>query len=377
MNVDSANIALVHDWLNQRGGAENVLEQLVDLFGRPPVYTSMYAADVMPADYEKWDIRTGFVQHLPGVTAHHQRYLPLYPAAFARTDLSSYDLVISNKSGFCHGVKTVSSKQRAIHVCYCLTPTRFLWLYDQYRAREEIGGIVNLALQPLLATLRRWDRQAARRVDHFVAISRVVQERIRTIYDRDSTVIHPPVDTSYFRPDPTPRPRDYYLIVSRLIPYKRIDLAIDAFRELPQERLVVVGEGRDAAVLQARSTSNVSFLGRQSRARILELLHGCKAFIFPGLEDFGIAPVEAMSAGRPVIAFGGGGALDTVPPGSCGEFFAEQTSASLLSVLQSFDPAAYAPAACRLQAECFDTAAFRRKLKNFVQQALDAGKRLG
>ena len=180
--MTTQRIALVHDWLNQMGGAENVLEELVDLFPGTPVYTSIYDQARMPATYRAWDIRTTFMQRLPGVTTHHQNYLPLYPLAFGRTDLSGYDLVLSNKSGFCHGVRTAQVGQRATHVCYCLTPTRYLWLYDQYRARERIGGVTSAALQPVLAWLRRWDLAAAQRVDHFIAISSEVQQRIRTIY---------------------------------------------------------------------------------------------------------------------------------------------------------------------------------------------------
>ncbi len=319
-----ARVALVHDWLNQLGGAENVLEELVALFPGAPVYTSIYAPDQMPASYRAWDIRTSFMQHLPTVAAHHQLYLPLYPAAFARFEVTGVDLVLSNKSGFCHGIGLGEPRPR--HVCYCLTPTRFLWLYDQYSERENIGGALNAALQPLLEVLRRWDYAAAQRVDHFIAISHTVQERIQRIYGRESVVIHPPVDTRYFAPDPTVAVDDYYLLVSRLIPYKRIDLAVEAMRSLPQEKLLVVGDGRDLTALQAAAGPNVHFLGRQSRHQIRELLRGCKAFLFPGLEDFGIAPVEAMSVGRPVVAFGGGGALDTVIPGVTGELFAEQTA---------------------------------------------------
>lgn len=368
--VAGARIALVHDWLNQLGGAENVLEELVDLLPDSPVYTSMYAPERMPDFYRDWPIRTSFMQRLPGVTSHHQAYLPVYPAAFQRMDLSDYDLVLSNKSGFCHGVTTERGGRKAVHVCYCLTPTRFLWLYDQYREREQIGGLTNAAIQPMLAALRRWDWAAAQRVDHFIAISDAVQTRIRDIYGRESAVIHPPVDVDYFTPDPSTRVGDYYLIVSRLIPYKRIDLAVDAFRHLPDERLVVVGDGRDLASLQAAASDNVTFLGRQSRERIRELLRGCKAFIFPGLEDFGIAPVEAMSAGRPVIAYAGGGALDTVAPGVSGELFSQQRAESLLGALQSFDADAYDPAACRRQAERFSTENFRSKLIAYLEQYL-------
>ena len=366
-------VALVHDWLNQMGGAENVLEELVSLMPGAPIYTSIYAPERMPDAYRQWDIRTSFMQRLPGVATHHQRYLPLYPLAFSRFRLSDYDLVLSNKSGFCHGIGLGSP--RPLHVCYCLTPTRFLWLYEQYREREQIGGATNALLQPMLAMLRRWDYDAAKNVDHFIAISRTVQERIQRIYHRESVVIHPPVDTSYFTPDPSTPVGDYYLIVSRLIPYKRIDLAVQAFRQLPDQKLVVVGGGRDLDTLRASAGPNVTFLCHQPRAHIRELLRGCKAFLFPGLEDFGIAPVEAMSVGRPVIAFGGGGALDTVAPGISGEHFAEQTAESLAALLATFDPTHYDPSACQAQAARFSSSAFRTKLTTYLDQLLaSAGK---
>lgn len=389
MNLQQARVALVHDWLNQMGGAENVLEELVALFPAAPVYTSMYAPQQMPDAYRHWAIHTSFMQWLPGVTTHHQAYLPLYPLAFTQMNLSAYDLVLSNKSGFCHGVQVRNgahgsgkakdeqrhqqpkrNSQQAVHVCYCLTPTRFLWLYDHYREREAISSGLHAVLQPILRLLRRWDWQAAQRVDHFIAISTTVQKRIQSIYGRDSVVIHPPVDTTYFAPDPTVPVGDYYLIVSRLIPYKRIDVAINAFNQLPDQKLLIVGEGRDQSALETQAGPNIHFLGRQPRERILELLCGCKAFLFPGLEDFGIAPVEAMSVGRPVIAYRGGGALDTIVPGVTGELFAEQTWESLSTTLAAFDPDAYSPAACRAQAERFSVQGFRQKLLSFLHQVL-------
>lgn len=359
-------VALVHDWLNQLGGAENVLEELAGLLPDAPVYTSIYAPKRMPEYYRSWDIRTSFMQRLPGVATHHQKYLPFYPLAFQHMDLSGYDLVVSNKSGFCHGVRTKSEHRQATHVCYCLTPTRFLWQYDLYRQREQIGRAAGSALRPLLAQLRKWDLAAAQRVDHFIAISTEVQQRIRSTYGRESDIIFPPVDVDYFTPDAAQPVGDYYLVVSRLIPYKRIDLAVEAFRRVPDKKLLVVGSGRDMAALKAGATSNVHFLGRQPRERVRELLRGCRAFLFPGLEDFGIAPVEAMSCGRPVIAFGGGGALDTVIPGLSGEHFAEPTVASLAGTLAHFDWRAYSPAACRAQAECFSAERFRRQLAAYL-----------
>ena len=364
-------LALVHDWLNQMGGAENVLEALVEIFPGAPVYTSLYDPAKMPDAYRAWDIRTSFMQRLPGVSDHHQAYLPLYPVAFRSLDVSGYDLVLTNKSGFCHGIKTKNGDKRAVQICYCLTPTRYVWRYEQYREREQIRGLINAGLQPVLALLRRWDYAAAQRVDHFIAISSAIQSRIRETYGRESVVIHPPVDTSVFTPDPTGAKGnggDYFLIVSRLIPYKRIDLAVQAFNRLPDRRLIIVGDGRDRAELEAAAGPNITFLGRQPREKLVELMRGCRAFIFPGEEDFGIAPVEALSAGRPVIAFGAGGALDTVLPGVTGEHFPEPSVDSLHRALAHFDPTAYDPAACRSHAERFSAENFRNKLIDFVGQ---------
>jgi glycosyltransferase involved in cell wall biosynthesis len=228
---------------------------------------------------------------------------------------------------------------------------------------------VSALLQPLLRILRRWDWAAAQRVDHFIAISTTVQKRIAEIYGRPSEIIHPPVDTEFYTPAPVPV-GDYYLIVSRLIPYKRIDLAVAAFAHLPNEKLIIVGDGRDRAALEAQASPNVTFLGRQPQSRIRELLRGCKAFLFPGLEDFGIAPVEAMACGRPVIAYRDGGALDTVLPGQTGEHFAEQTVESLLTTLRNFHASAYDPAVCRAHAERFSYDTFRHKLINYLNQVV-------
>jgi len=359
----SRRIALVHDWLNQVGGAENVLELLVRMFPGAPVYTSMYASDRMPAAYREWDIRTTFMQHLPGVTRKHQMYMPVYPLAFGGVDLSGYDLILSNKSGFCHGVKTPAG---ATHICYCLTPTRFLWQYEAYRSREALGKGVDLALRPLLGPLRRWDYAAAQRVHHFIAISREIKERIRRFYGRDSTIIYPPVDLGKFAPSAEP-PGDYFLAGGRLIPYKRTDLAVRACSELGL-RLVVFGDGRDRAALESMAGPTVTFLGRVPWDELSRLYAGARAFIFPGLEDFGIAPLEAQAAGRPVIAYAGGGALDTVVPGETGEFFAEPAVESLKGVLAGFDPAAYDPGACRRNAEKFGEARFIDELRSFIDR---------
>ena len=372
------HVALIHDWLNQIGGAENVLETLVRMYPGAPVFTSMYAPDLMPPAYRAWDIRTTFMQRLPGVTRHHQAYLPAYPLAFSRVDLTGYDLILSNKSGFCHGVPVPKG---ATHICYCLTPTRFLWQYDAYRVREGLSPALDALLKPAVALLRRWDYAAAQRVDHFIAISTEIQDRIRRFYDRDSTIICPPVDVSRFTPaDGSPGddlpgddlPGDYYLAGGRLIPYKRVDLAVRACSELGL-KLLVYGDGRDRAALEKLAGPTVRFLGRMSWDELVRLFQGARAFIFPGLEDFGIAPVEAQAAGRPVIAFAGGGALDTVIPGQTGEFFGAQTVAALKTALAQFDPGAYDPALCRANAERFSTERFEKELREFVHAHIQVG----
>lgn len=354
--------ALVHDWLNQIGGAENVLEALVGLFPHAPIYTSIYAPRLMPASYAAWDIRTSYMQRLPAVATHHQSYLPLYPIAFEQFDLSGYDLVLSNKSAFCHGVIT---QPETLHICYCLTPTRFLWMYESYRQREGLGKTADAALRPMLAWLRQWDRLAAERVDHFVAISHAVQARIKKFYGRDSVIIYPPLDVERFTPS-SRQPADYYLAGGRLIPYKRLDLAVEAFSQLGRP-LLIFGDGRDRDSLQARAASNVTFLGRVSQERLVALFQSCRAFIFPGLEDFGIAPLEAQAAGRPVIAYAGGGALDTIVDGKTGLLFHQQSVQALIGAVQAFEALDISPAACRRNAERFAAERFRRELMNYVE----------
>jgi glycosyltransferase involved in cell wall biosynthesis len=359
-------LALVHDWLNQRGGAEDVLEALVALCTESPIFTSIYAPDLMPADYRNWDIHTQWIDRMPGIHSHHQPYLPLYPLSWGGLDLSGYDVVVSNKSGFCHGFRHGES---TLHICYCLAPTRYVWQLDSYIAREGLGRAARLALRPLVAALKRWDYAAAQRVHHFIAISTEIRERIKRFYDRDSTVIYPPVDTSRFQPSPVVE--DYFLAVSRLIPYKRIDLAVQAATRLGLP-LKVGGSGRDLERLREMAGPTVEFLGYVPDEKLPDLMARCKAFMFPGLEDFGITPVQAQAAGRPVIAYGGGGALDTVIPGKTGEHFLEMTVDSLAAAMESLDASAYNPPAIRAHAQKFDTQVFNRQMTAFVEQAWEA-----
>ncbi|MGQ9625561.1 MAG: glycosyltransferase [Anaerolineae bacterium] len=366
-------VAIIHDWLNQVGGAERVLSALKELYPQAPIYTSIYWPEVMPSHFRLWDIRPSFMDRLPLVKRRHQLFLPLYPLAFESFDLRDYDLIVSNKSGFCHGV---IAPPEALHICYCLTTTRYLWDFHSYVQREEVSRLVRAFLAPFLFYLRLWDRVAADRVDHFIAISSAVQSRIAKYYRRDSAVIHPPVDTAsyeaYFSPDGHD---DYFLIASRLIPYKRIDLAVQAFNELGLP-LVVLGEGRDRPRLEALARPNIEFKGRVSEEELKSYVARCRAFIFPGLEDFGIAPVEAQAAGRPVIAYAGGGALDTVLEGVTGTFFREQTPQALAEAVRNFEDSHFDPETIRRHASRFDRETFKQRLSRFIEEKYDTHKRM-
>ncbi len=355
-------LALVHDWLNQRGGAEDVLETLVSMFPGAPIFTSIYWREKMPPHYRQWPIHVSFMDRLPGIHRYHQPYLPLYPLAFERFDLSGYDFIFSNKSGFCHGVR---KPRAASHICYCLTPTRYVWNFDDYAAREGLGPAQLQILRPVVNLLKRWDKAAAQRVDHFVAISSEIQRRIARFYGRDSTIIYPPVALDRFAPREDAG--DYFLSLGRLIPYKRIDLAVRACTALDLP-LRVGGDGRDQERLHQMAGPAVQFLGRVHDAGLPELLARCRAFIFPGLEDFGIAPVQALAAGRPVIAFAGGGALDIVQDGVNGVLFHEQTVEALSAAIERFSRLRFDPEIVRRSAEKFDAKVFKEKLTAFIAE---------
>lgn len=356
-------IALVHDYLNQYGGAERVLEALHDLFPEAPIYTSMYAPEIMPPAYRRWDIRTSFMQKLPGVTRHHQPFLPIYPVAFETFDFSGFDVVLSNSSAWAKGVVT---PPETAHVCYCLTPMRWAWRYREYVERERLGSAARFVLPPAMTALRMWDVTSAQRVDRFVAISGAVAARVRKFYGREAEVIYPPVETRVFANDQ--QPGDYYLVVSRLIPYKRIDLAVAAFNRLGLP-LKIAGDGRDRAALQRAAGPNVEFLGRVSDAEAVELFKSCRGFIFPGEEDFGIAPVEAQAAGRPVVAFAAGGALDTVRDGETGVLFDRQDPDALVDAVRRLERLPIDPRRVATHAAMFGREVFEREILRVVREA--------
>ncbi|MFN2106097.1 MAG: glycosyltransferase [Candidatus Promineifilaceae bacterium] len=361
--------AIVHDWLNQIGGAEDVLETLLEMYPGAPIYTSLYWRDKMPQHWRQWDIRTSFINRLPLAQKRQQLYFPLYPMAFEQFDFSDYDLVLSNKSGFCHGVIT---GPETLHICYCLTPTRYVWRYHQYAEQENLNSLQRAIMPPFLVNLRQWDRLAADRVDHFIAISQTIRQRIAKIYRRDSTIIYPPVDTSRFAPQGSSD--NYFLIVGRLVPYRRIDVLIEAFNKM-NKPLVIAGSGRDRERLEAMAGPTIEFLGRVPDEDLPDLMARCRAFMWPGEEDFGISPIQAMAAGRPVIAYAAGGALETVIPGQTGALFDMQTAESIIEAVEQFDEQSFDPWAISAFAANFDTAQFKRKMLRFIEVKLEQRKR--
>lgn len=359
-------MALVHDYLNQKGGgAERVLASLFELFPWADVYTSIWQAENMPPAINAMPIHTTFMQRLPGIFGHHRWFFPLYPLAFQTLDLSGYDLVITNTQGFANGVRV----GRATTICYCLTPMRWAWNTEEYVTRERLRGPVQAGLQVAMAALRSWDRWAAGHMQHFVGISQAVAKRIHRAYGREAEVIYPPVEVRKHRLARTIG--DYFLVVSRLAPYKRIDLAVEACTRLNLP-LKVVGDGRDMARLQSLAGPSVEFVGFQPDDEVVRKLYAhCKAFLFPGEEDFGISPLEAQACGRPAIAFAAGGALDTIVPGATGELFQEQTVDSLAAVLRDFDGSRYDPQRIREHALQFDSSVFKQRIEELVERVTD------
>ena len=367
--MTGARTALVHDWLNQQGGAENVLAELHGMFPSAPVFTSFYDPALVDPAFQRLDIRRTWLQRFPLWRTNHQALLPFYPLAFGSLRIPEADLVISNSSAFCKGVRT---PPQAVHVCYCLTPTRFLWMPEAYLAGERAPVWSRLLLPHVLAWARRWDRRAAQRVTQFLAISTAVAERIRRFYGRSSRIVYPPVDVDRF--SPTTDVGDAFLIVSRLIPYKRIDLAVRACTELGLP-LRIVGAGRAEADLRTLAGPTVSFLGRLPDRDVSEEMARCRAFLFPGDEDFGITPVEAQAAGRPVVAYGSGGALDTVIDGTTGILFREQSVDSLGAALRQVQTMTFDTDALVANARRFSRENFRRALLEAVNDCLRAHSR--
>jgi glycosyltransferase involved in cell wall biosynthesis len=362
----AGRVALAHDWLTGMRGGEKVLLSLLRLFPEAPIHTLLHVKGSVAAEIEARAIHTTFVQRLPQVARRYRHYLPLFPAAAESIDLRSYDLVVSTSHCV---VKGVRPRPGAIHICYCFTPMRYVWdRYDDYFGTGRADALTRLVMRAVAPRLRRWDRTSSARVHHFVADSAYVAERIRRYYGREAEVIYPPVDTEFFTPGED-RPGAYDLVVSALAPYKRIELVLDAYRGsgFPVR---IAGAGPEAARLRAAAPPEVRFLGSVSDLELRELYRGARAVVMPGVEDFGIVPVEAMACGRPAVVFGEGGGVETVVEGETGLVFREPTPQSLRQVVDSLRTVRFNKRALRDRAQSFCEAVFLRRFRAFVEKAL-------
>jgi glycosyltransferase involved in cell wall biosynthesis len=353
-------IAVVHDYFTQLGGAEKVVEELMRMLPGADLHSTVALPDRMPPGLAGVPVTTSWMQNLPGMRDYYRLYFLLYPLALPSLDLSAYDLVLSSSSGYAKGVR---SNRDAIHVCYCHTPMRWAWSFESYSAREQMGAAKRFLLPHLVRGLREWDVSASRQPDHFIANSQTVAARIDRAYGRLAEVIHPPINLERFRP--SPERGDYYIVLARLISYKRIDLAVRACTMLGR-RLLVIGDGPDRERLMANAGPTVSFLGLLSDADVEYHAARCRALIFPGEEDFGMAPLEIAAAGRPTIAYRAGGAVETIIDGVTGIFFDRQEPEDLAAAIERFERIEWNTAALRRQAESFGTHVFHDRLRAFL-----------
>lgn len=359
------HVALVHDYLNQRGGAERVFAQIARAYPDAPVFTSIADFAATGDLIAPGRVRTSVLQRLPARNRYFRALAPLYPRIFEAFDLSAYDVVVSSTSSWAKGVR---ARPGAVHVCYIHTVSRFLFAYDAYVGGIAGRGLLARLLRPLVAGLVRWDREAASRPTLYVANSRNVAERVRRYYGREAEVLPGPVELE--RWPVGPGAGEYFIVVSRLLPYKRVDLAIDACA-LAGVPLLIVGSGPAERALRARARGTAAtVLGFLPDDQVSRLVGNARALLFPGEEDYGLVPIEAAAAGTPTIAYAAGGALETIVAGETGEFFAEQTPASLAAVLRSFERARYPAARLRAHAEQYSPERFRERLRAIVDRAV-------
>jgi len=363
-SLENLNIAIVHEWITNVAGAERVILAIKELFPKAPIYTAVFdSAKAKP--FANMDVRTSFLQKIPLMKTKRELLVPFTPFAFESFDLSEYDLVISSTTMAAKGIIT---KPTTLHVSYCHTPPRYLWepQVDPRAAKGPFSGL----RQNTIHKMRLWDRVAADRVDYYMANSRYIKNRVRKYYQRDAEVVYPCVDVDRFEPAKSEEIEDYFLFVSRLVNYKRCDIVVEAFNKLGLP-LKVIGRGPEKDKLVKSARSNIEFLGFVTDQDMKKYYERAKAFIFAAEEDFGIVPVEAMAAGRPVIAFGKGGVTESVVGGKTGEFFAEQTAESLIAAVKNFDPKKYDSSVIRQHAEKFSKENFKKefkvKIENFVE----------
>jgi glycosyltransferase involved in cell wall biosynthesis len=357
-------VAIVHDYLVDAGGAERALLELHRVFPDAPIYTSVYSPATTLAEFADCDLRTSFLQTLRPRRDTYKRLLPVYPMAFASLDIDDYDVIVSSCSAFS---KCVRPRAGAAHVCYCYTPPRFLYRWATYRDQELFGRLQGGIVRALHPYLRWWDQRAAARVDRFVAISQTVRERIFESYARIADVVYPPIELDEFKA--AAKREDFYLIASRLLPYKRIDTAVEAFTRLGR-RLVVVGDGPDLMRLRTAAGPSVSFLGRVSQSTLSDLYRRCRGTVLPGEEDLGLTPLEANAAGSPVIALGRGGARETVIPRVTGVHYAEPASGALAQAVEDFEQINFDIPAMRRHAQRFSRQEFQKGILASIEAAL-------
>jgi len=360
-------VLVAHDFAEAFGGAERVCGELGDLFATSTLWTIAGRDSVVE--------RMGFTEHrslLPSrgwILRHYRALTPIYPALVRARDLPDADLLVTSSYAFANGFRT---RNRAPHLCYCHSPLRFAWsMTEGYGANLRGGAPARVALRALAASMRTLDRRAAQRVTRFVANSRYVAEQLLRFYGVTAEVVHPPVDCSTFRPGAVEH-EGFFLYCGRLIePYKKPTLVVEAFRDLPH-RLLVAGDGPELEKLKRIATPNVDFLGSLPTDELVSLMQRCAAAILPSRDDFGMVPVEAMACGRPVLAYAGGGALETVVPGLSGDLFGEQSAEALRSAVEGFDPGAYDPRAIRAHAERFGVERFRSEIASIAAEIMDA-----
>ena len=349
-------------------GGEKALEPICAAYPGADLFTLLHIPGTVSPTIEARPIHTSFVQHLPAVERYYRHYLPLFPTAIERFSFEPFDFVLS----FSHCVaKSVVVPVTVPHICYCFTPMRYAWdQFDAYFGPERVGRVMSAALRPVLAHMARWDRRTSTRVNRYLAISQYVAQRIRRYYDREATIVYPPVDTDFYRPDASV-PGGHFLIVSALVPYKRVELAIQACQRLGAP-LRIVGDGPERANLERTAGKDVEFLGRLSDEDVRREYRAAAAIILPGEEDFGIVPVEAQACGRPVVALGLGGVLETVVDGETGVFASEATASSLADALDRVTQQRFDPLRIRANAEQFSTARYLSTFSAAVAETLDA-----
>lgn len=366
-SLENMNIALVHEWITNVAGAEKVLLALKELFPKAPIYTAVYD-EKKAAAFKGFDIRTSFLQNIPFMKKKREILIPFTPIAFEQFDLSKYDLVISSTTVAAKGVIT---KPETIHVSYCHTPTRYLW--DPQVDPRAVKGAFQWLRKKTIHQMRIWDRVAADRVDYFMSNSKYIADRIKKVYKRDAEVIYPPIDVERFTVLPETEIADYYLFVSRLVDYKRCDIVIEAFNKLNLP-LKVVGYGPDRKKLQSSADKNVEFLGGKFGEELRSIFSHAKALVFAAEEDFGIVPVEAMAAGRPVIAFRKGGQSESIIDGETGVLFDEQNAESIIDAVMRLDKLSLNSAKIRLQAEKFTKEIFKKNILDHLNKIISTHK---